>query len=261
MWSLLLPSGREASRAWGECTYVLPCTICENIHPRERAYMDTPTHLQMDTQTHPYTIANTCNILYSQIQPPDQVASTYPHSQHACPSHTLLHRQHAAYSTDVLDWVHKVYSKLFVTGKPTLAGQTLFSMLQSLQCSLRLMKCEYIHTFGPKTGSTVDNVTSQPYLLACPPLVQWNLSIEDTTGTPGVCSVWRGVPTLEVDLYTGLCGQDCRQRPHKRGVPYSECPLQRISIHCTSIRSVGSNLSLLENATCRPAHLRTLKLT
>ena len=150
MWSLLLPSGREASSPWGECTYASPCTICATIHPREHAYMDKPTHPQMDTQTHPYTIANTCDILYSQIQPPDQVASTYPHSQHACPSHTLLHRQHAAYSTDALDWVHKVYSKLFVTGKPTLAGQTLFSMLQSLQCSLRLMKCEYINTFGPR---------------------------------------------------------------------------------------------------------------
>ena len=62
--------------------------------------------------------------------------------------------------------------------------------------------------------------------------IQWNLSIEDTIGTqlyvlytveplygghhwdPAVCSVQRGVPNSEVDLYTDLCGWVCRQCPH-----------------------------------------------
>ena len=62
--------------------------------------------------------------------------------------------------------------------------------------------------------------------------LQWNFSIEDTTGTqlavlytveplyrghhwdPAGCPVSRGVPNSEADLYTALCGWDCRQCPH-----------------------------------------------
>ena len=58
------------------------------------------------------------------------------------------------------------------------------------------------------------------------------LSTEDTTGTPLAvlytvehlyrghhqdptgCPVQRGVPNSKVDLYTALCGWDCRQCPH-----------------------------------------------
>ena len=40
---------------------------------------------------------------------------------------------------------------------------------------------------------------------------------------PVGCPVYRGVPNSEVDLYTALCGLDCRQCLHLKGALYSEC--------------------------------------
>ena len=44
--------------------------------------------------------------------------------------------------------------------------------------------------------------------------VQWNFSIEDIIGTQ-LAVLYREVsPDSEVDLYTALCGWDCRHYPH-----------------------------------------------
>ena len=67
-------------------------------------------------------------------------------------------------------------------------------------------------------------------LLSC---MQWNLSIVDTTGTQ-LAVLFREVSlNSEVNLYTTLCGWDCRQCSHWRGVS----PLFRVAFierfHCT----------------------------
>ena len=50
--------------------------------------------------------------------------------------------------------------------------------------------------------------------------IQGNLYIVDAIGTQvAVLYILRGVPKSEVDLYTALCGWDCRQCSYWRGVP------------------------------------------
>ena len=44
---------------------------------------------------------------------------------------------------------------------------------------------------------------------------------------PSWLSCIESVPNSEANLYTARYRWDCRQCPHLRGVPYSECPLQR----------------------------------
>ena len=69
------------------------------------------------------------------------------------------------------------------------------------------------------------NVLSTLFKYTCLLPLQWNLSIEDAIGTQLSVLCTEVSLTAVVDLYTALCGWDCRQCSHQRGVSNSEVDL------------------------------------